>query len=577
MPLLQSLVSNAEASPTSLQALVDHVIRSPWAAKRKDNNKTTWLPRTNADDALALSKNPHLGELAVLAADGYGSIEIERARAVLLAASELLAPPGPFDLKANPNQFKVDSASPRDWTTAKNLFRSGAGLTGVYFVDMGSQGNVVVKRVETVHEVQNDTLMRLLKKYMNIACPEEVFVPKSSPEFALIEAGLKRPYEPYHMDLWESSSPGASPKADRLFSSDTHSIKLMELLRAKPLSLRLGSSAEEEQRELTMDDFEALGRILLFDAIVRNTDRFPLKRFFYPNSQPGNPGNLMCSPDSLYAIDEAIQLGDLEEHKMTVRSIIDDVCGHFPVERFKVVKLWTGSADLPGPVDSLELCNWESDKASADLLPVVEERLAAIRVEVEALKERERTEANETRPADSTHWLKSPVPAGSSRVEWLEWSALALPRSLNDVARFIRESTSLRVGAQAIEAMRSGFQSGMLAVARTHAALAAGAMHVDASSVLKNSSDFVGHIRSIMEEVAGEADRLKIKERKSVEVRSWWRSAASKVVRKRHKASGFLSDIAKLLSLYGAAELPEEELMKRLSESIDLGDEEVFE
>ena len=539
----------------ALEALATAVVRADWTKGKVPQNwtkgmapnppgskvKHSWLKRTDAEAAAAdEAREPGVldrggprdrGVLGPLAGSGAGAIEVDRARAVLEAAAALLRPPGKFDLQQNPATFDLRAAEreggaplapAQDWSTVTNLFRSGAGLTGVYFVDCGPQGVVVIKRVADNDEAQNDILMHALKKSMAIPVPEMAFVPaQSAPqsEFRAIEAGLRRAYEPYHLRAWECATGGVapSPMADGFFDARrSHSIKLMELLKgAEPLSLQRG---ESRQRDLLEADFRCLGRVLLFDAIVRNTDRFPIRRFFYPNNQPGNPGNVMCSPacslsgqpGELFAIDELSSLlepgHDLAEHKKLVRSVMDDVCGAFAAERSAVVEMWVGVVHLAGETDtSLEKLNWEAQGVGEALLEGVRAHLGAIRDAVRAIQAKEcEARGGAAAPRPEVYWCEIDVPAADSRIEWLRWSALALPRSLYDVAGFIQESTAITVGRQSRDAMAAGFKDAMVAVADTHEALQ---QAWGADEELSHSA-FVQHAAQVMELVSEESKRL---------------------------------------------------------------------
>jgi hypothetical protein len=153
-----------------------------------------------------------------------------------------------------------------------------------------------------------------------------------NPQFAGLLAGLRQAYEPYHLALWNGQGQGAqSPK---FALEGQEAALLMSPVKGSPLGHKAAG-----QKKLSREDYRGIGRIFLFDLIVRNVDRFPcaktLGRSYLAIDAQGNAGNVMfgsgADGDSVvFSIDPAITLGSpevpMDAYLKTVGEIVDEVC-----------------------------------------------------------------------------------------------------------------------------------------------------------------------------------------------------------------------------------------------------------
>jgi hypothetical protein len=204
------------------------------------------------------------------------------------------------------------SVQKADWNNIVAVRRSEEGSSGIYFIqsEHPSQGTagpnsphhpkdiIVAKGVTEADFERQQFIHDLATGYFDIKCPEIRFVNKKSEEFEHLRTNVKKLFSPLFDEMYENGGQ-SSPKP--LF--DGPGIMLMQMVNGKPLCHRLNG-----QRLITGDDYQAIGRLFLFDLLIHNSDRLPCRKAFPRGSifraDQGNEGNIMFGANrEVWAID----------------------------------------------------------------------------------------------------------------------------------------------------------------------------------------------------------------------------------------------------------------------------------
>ncbi|CAM9695222.1 unnamed protein product [Chrysoparadoxa australica] len=351
--------------------------------------------------------------------------------------------------EVEPPHMRVDLANavPRDvsdadWSTVSAIQRSDGGSVGIFFIATAT--GVVVAKSMTKADFRTQSILNDLASALKINHPKMRLIEKGEPEYDTLADAVKQIFTPLHLDLWEVG--GAR---DALFTGE--GILLQELVKGRPLCHR-----GEGQRPLVEADFEGLGRLFVYDLLIRNTDRFPSRRTI-PRpiegriDMAGNPGNVMLGAKGgeVTAIDNELQImKDPEEqavYRQAVKSVVDEITGREYATGQGLVSQWL----MPLPsfkgvlsVSVNDLTNWSelspTDKKGLDIL------LQMMRLSAEVLG-------------------YPPPPADADELKWRKWANQTLPRTVHEVLKFVSAVTGYDTPKEAKEAFRRGFVSGLAA------------------------------------------------------------------------------------------------------------------
>ena len=148
-------------------------------------------------------------------------------------------------------------------------------------------------------------LEHLLSTYFKVACPQSRLIQRddesSAKEHTSLLQAVRRLVTTLDPDAWQTSEVRPALESPYLM--------VLQLVRGTTLCHR--SYSDPPQRPLSEQDYIKMGRLFLFDLLIRNTDRFPSRKVFPRPGRcsirdAGNPGNLMFGPDkgSVYYIDK---------------------------------------------------------------------------------------------------------------------------------------------------------------------------------------------------------------------------------------------------------------------------------
>lgn len=186
-----------------------------------------------------------------------------------------------FDVRTAVDIWDVawETAVPQQLSTAERGHTST-----IFFVPFADGAKVVVKMSDNV---VSECLGAAIARQLGIAAPEVRFVARTEDEFARISRVL------------ESGAESTPELAGRVRKAlQFKGLLLVQFVRGTTLDEALFKS-----RTLHRKTLEALGRTLLLDMVLRNTDRMPLMF-----DHPGNLGNIMLQemsfgPPRVVAID----------------------------------------------------------------------------------------------------------------------------------------------------------------------------------------------------------------------------------------------------------------------------------
>ena len=196
----------------------------------------------------------------------------------------------------------------------------------------------------------------LATTYFGISSPKIRYISRQDEEFQSLQQSVKRLFEPLFGDLYEI---GGSRSPKDLFSSQ--GIMLLEFIPGKSLTHRRNG-----QRSLSYEDYFEIGKMFLFDLLIRNTDRFPCnKALKRPNSasilDDGNAGNVMFGHENgvIWSIDPELQIN------------VDDLLHDRYAEALEsVVKEIVFRQDLDRRYKSIEMLFFEVIPGLEDVLPL---------------------------------------------------------------------------------------------------------------------------------------------------------------------------------------------------------------
>lgn len=364
-----------------------------------------------------------------------------------------------------------------DWSSLEACHRSSAGSTGCYFLQ--TKEGVVVAKPMTEHEYHLvDFIDNLTTDVFQIATPKMRLIPKSSAEFATLEAAVQGLFAPLHMELYNA---GGRESPQPLFAGS--SVVLMDYVRGSPLR-----AAEEGQRMLHDEDFEQVGKLFLLDLLIRNTDRLPCRRAMpRPGGKDildqGNAGNLMLgdTPGSLTSIDPEFKFSGLTEEQVAeyheaVFDVADEILHNLATKSTyrELDHLWFSPVPgLAGLLDkSLDLTSpWKDlspmqNEALAGVLQLIRVRARANIAAVASADAPSLPPRTQSLPTTMSTRVMQPPPSSNSELEWREWIRKAAARAIADVIHFIAAVTNQRIDTQPTGAPANAFRAGFKSALR---------------------------------------------------------------------------------------------------------------
>jgi hypothetical protein len=318
-------------------------------------------------------------------------------------------------------------------------------------------------------------------------------------EFITLEESVKKLFQPLYQYLYEI---GGSSSPKDLFSSK--GIMLMEFISGKTLSHRSNG-----QRSLGYADYKEIGKIFLFDLLIRNIDRFPCSKAFPRTGSTslldnGNPGNIMFGIDTgtVWSIDPDIQIPNNESlqkvYRISLQSVVKEILFRYDLDRrYKSIETLFFST-IPGLEDILPLpladirqwdrCNETERTAISYVLGLI--RLKVIRdpsivEETRGNDDDENEDDWEETGKDTAAIERLQVPMDNNEMSWREWIRQITPRIFSDLFQFIEIHTGFtasQIPYNAIEAFYTGFVESL-----------------DAAIRFKSETDYHDHILSSSE------------------------------------------------------------------------------
>ena len=175
---------------------------------------------------------------------------------------------------------KPRSVDETEWENIVACRRSEGGSTGIYFIQVQTiVGGIIDNEIIVAKGMSVDDFARqefvhdLATEFFRINCPAIRLIQRRSMEFQNLSQGVRKLYMPLYEEAFESGGMAgiSSPK----FLFEQPAIMLMEMVKGKPLCHRTAG-----QRHILDADYHALGRLFLFDLLIRNTDRLPCRKVF---------------------------------------------------------------------------------------------------------------------------------------------------------------------------------------------------------------------------------------------------------------------------------------------------------
>lgn len=351
----------------------------------------------------------------------------------------------------------------QDWETLQSCKRSESGTVGTIFLQCLSGGvsEIVVAKAVMVEDFEKTNLVnRIATKFFGIKCPAVRFIPRTDPEFSVLESAVKKLFLPLNEELYNMGG-HLSPKD--LFSS--HGVLLLEYVRGKPLCHRT-----QGQRALTLEDYHTLGRLFLLDLLIRNTDRLPCARAMpRPGhgkllSDHGNAGNIMfgSNPGEVWSIDPEMQVAVDETiealYGAAVEAVVEEITqqvASIPCFQALDALFYAPIPGLKGIIDVSinELRHWSSLPAVVNTALSGVLDMIRLRAHVDFAKIGHRTMGN------------MPPETNEERA-WREWMRLASPRAIADVLQFLELHTGYSTPKYADQAFSAGFEESLQAAAK---------------------------------------------------------------------------------------------------------------
>jgi hypothetical protein len=421
-------------------------------------------------------------------------------------------------LKVNFNS-RIRDINKDDWSNLWACQKSESGSIGIYFLQCGDvndknnpeKNEIIVAKPYTLQDFERTLFVNeLATNYFQIKSPKIRYIARQDKEFEELQNAVKHLFEPLFGDLYEI---GGSKSPKDLFSSK--GIMIVEFVNGKQLTHR-----KEGQRNLAYEDFYEIGKIFLFDLIIRNTDRFPCRKAL-PRPMnttihdEGNPGNIMIGHEngSVWSIDPELQINVdnvlHDSYGRALQSVVKEIVYRQDLDRrYKSIatlffKPIHGIEDiLPLSLNEIkdwELCN-ENEKLAIDsILQLIRIKLANDHSIIEEQKAAESntiiihpdlehhldqflspsinddsnsTDSNNNIPAspslDPPQSIQRPtataeelaileVPLENNEKAWREWVRHIIPRVMEDLFEFLEIQTGYNTPYFASEAFCQGF------------------------------------------------------------------------------------------------------------------------
>lgn len=357
-------------------------------------------------------------------------------------------------------QSQVRQIDQKNWDNLIACQKSESGSIGIYFLQCCNNihdknnpiyNEIIVSKAYTLQDYERTLFVQeLATTYFQIKSPKIRYISRQDEEFITLQQGIKNLFQPLFGDLYEI---GGSLSPKDLFSSK--GIMLVEFVQGKPLNHRRNG-----QRNLSYEDYYEIGKIFLFDLLIRNTDRFPCRKALpRPTNttilDEGNPGNIMFGPENgvVWSIDPEIQINvddNLHDtYAKGLESVVREIVYRQDLDRrYKSIEtlffqVFPGLEDIL-PLSLNEIHEWEKcDQFEQDAIASI---LNLIRIKLKK---------------DSTIIESSPVsitlPEGNNEKEWREFIRQLAPRVMDDLFQFLEIHTGYPIPYYASEAFVKGF------------------------------------------------------------------------------------------------------------------------
>jgi hypothetical protein len=284
----------------------------------------------------------------------------------------------------------------KQWDNLLACQKSVSGHVGIYFFQCGDikdklnskKNEIIAAKAYTLQDYQRTLFVyELATHYFQIKSPKVRYISREDPEFTELQNAVKNLFEPLYGDLYEI---GGSKSPKDLFES--RGIMLLEFVHGRQLTHR-----KNGQRPLSAEDYYEIGKMFLFDLLIRNTDRFPCQKAF-PRPMArflqniGNPGNIMFGHHSGHAwsIDPELQINvsDVlqDVYGRALQSVTKEILFRQDLDRryqsiaFLFFRPVAGIEDvLPLPLNDIyswELCNENEKSAIESILQLIRIKLA---------------------------------------------------------------------------------------------------------------------------------------------------------------------------------------------------------
>jgi len=387
-----------------------------------------------------------------------------------------------------------------NWSNIIACSHSSEGSVGVLFIECfllpekGADKHTlyrekIVAKPCGVSEFYNQVFVNHLAQHCGINVPQVRAIgtvsDKDQEERKSLEENLRKLYiTPFHDGLYDLEK---SPKS--LFQSPL--IMLMDQAKGSALGHRIN-----KQRALKHQDFKAIGKLFLFDLLIRNTDRLPSRKTL--GRATGNPGNIMLNPDKLlagelWAIDNEIQLSLIPraEHLSYVesfRSVVAEILERKHEKTvFKQINhlIFDTLPDFAGILpDSLANLwklssnidkEYKYNKASFDLAINTLLQMIYLRAKTSHLVNKSHPPPEINKDDDASH----------AKVAWCKWIRETVPRAVADILDFVEDKTGLPIEKGSDEAFIKGFEEAVKSVVRNKESVKNSLLEADAE--LENS------------------------------------------------------------------------------------------
>lgn len=314
-----------------------------------------------------------------------------------------------------------------------------------------------------VSEFYNQVFVNHLAPHCGINVPQVRAIGKVTDkdldERKSLEENFRKLYiTPFHDGLYDASG---SPKS--LFQSPL--IMLMDQAKGRPLEHRVN-----KQRALTNKDFKAIGKVFLFDLLIRNTDRLPSRKTL--SRATGNSGNIMLNESGeLWAIDNEIKLShikgtDHDAYVESFRSVVVEILErtHEQVVLKQLNDLIFERVPALAGVLSTSLAKIWKLTSNQD---IEYQQSKHHNLAIDTLLQLIYLRATSSPLVNGKHPPpKDFDPTHSKKVVWTHWIRDTIPRAVADVLDFVEDKTGFPIEKGSGEAFIKGFVEAVNNVAR---------------------------------------------------------------------------------------------------------------